>query len=358
MLLRHGAAPPPRAALCRCAHGAHRRRRTRASAAATGAGGGGGGGGGLRARQAELAADLAALLAGPGSDDDATAAAAAQIVEAGAAALLASPDWAGLQAALAAAAREAGGGRAAAAAAAAAGGAGGGSPWGFALRQPGQPRPARPPLVQQAQQAQQAQLQEQAWDWGAVRRMTVLGLGSLGAARRPARPPAPPPRLAFRLGQLSLATALRRAVLRGLDAPPGAFDPDADAWDAALLRRLGFEPLEAEPSHRVAAAASPALLYLPCCPRALVGTVLAANADQLHRLAVLGTSLRSLAETEGLLDALLDGGAGDGGGGGGGAAAALADACRGGRLVEVAAPDCAAHGVGVAVHLWRRAAGA
>lgn len=105
----------------------------------------------------------------------------------------------------------------------------------------------------------------------------------------------------------------------------------------------------------------------------------AANWGHLERLVILGTSMSSHADTQPLLAAL----AGSGGYTGQTAAAsslaaglsrtnmgaaqlqlqqpsllpgsdAVAVAMQHGRVVEVVCPDCAAHGVGVSVHMFRR----
>lgn len=74
------------------------------------------------------------------------------------------------------------------------------------------------------------------------------------------------------------------------------------------------------------------------------------SSERLQRLAILGSSMRSLTDTQGLLQALVTQGAA--GHGGMRAMSAVQQAYAQGRVVEVPCPDCAAHGVGVAVHLF------
>lgn len=75
-----------------------------------------------------------------------------------------------------------------------------------------------------------------------------------------------------------------------------------------------------------------------------------ANLDRLHAMVILGSSMRSHADAAPLLAALE---AADGRQEEGGMTDLVTLLDRQGRLVEVAAPDCAAHGVGVAVHMFR-----
>ncbi|WIA08397.1 hypothetical protein OEZ85_007836 [Tetradesmus obliquus] len=134
----------------------------------------------------------------------------------------------------------------------------------------------------------------------------VLGQGSLGklcADSSKGSPSAPPARLGFRFFQLALAVALQQSLLPGLASAPAAYDPEYDSFDHALLRELGFEVLADEPGFGVAHS-GPALLYMPCCPRELYAAVLAANNGHLQQLAVFGTSMRSLADTQALVAAL------------------------------------------------------
>ncbi|WIA28459.1 hypothetical protein OEZ86_011003 [Tetradesmus obliquus] len=208
----------------------------------------------------------------------------------------------------------------------------------------------------------------------------VLGQGSLGNlyadSSRGSPSALPPARLGFRLFQLALAVALHQALLPGLASAPAAYDPDYDSFDRALLRELGFEVLADEPSYGVAGS-GPALLYMPCCPRELYAAVLAANNGHLQQLAVFGTSMRSLADTQALVAALTAEPAASAAAPAGrsnvinrmldvssaeqssSAVAQQGDvlqlAYKRGCVLEVPCPDCAAHGVGVAVHLFRTA---
>lgn len=145
--------------------------------------------------------------------------------------------------------------------------------WGFALRQPGQPR--------QQQQAPPAAGANKSppppgWDLHRVQQLRVLGLGSTHAllaeqqsSQGAASPP--PARLGFRLMQLALAVALQQHLLPGLTTPPTAFDPEFEPPDVELLSRLGFAVPPLEPGHAVT---GPTLLYMPCCPRHLYSDVL------------------------------------------------------------------------------------
>lgn len=150
--------------------------------------------------------------------------------------------------------------------------------WGFALRQPGQPRQQK---QQQAPPAAGASIPSPppGWDWRRVQQLRVLGLGSIHAllaeqqsSQRPALPPA---RLGFRLMQLALAVALQQHLLPGLTSPPTAFDPDFEPADVELLSRLGFAVPPLEPGHAVT---GPTLVYMPCCPRHLYSDVLVRSA--------------------------------------------------------------------------------
>lgn len=150
--------------------------------------------------------------------------------------------------------------------------------WGFALRQPGQPR-------QQQQQAPPAAAGANipppppGWDRRRVQQLRVLGLGSIHALlaeQQSSKGPTPPPaRLGFRLMQLALAVALQQHLLPGLTSPPTAFDPDFEPADIELLSRLGFAVPPVEPGHAVT---GPTLVYMPCCPRHLYSDVLVRSA--------------------------------------------------------------------------------
>lgn len=99
-----------------------------------------------------------------------------------------------------------------------------------------------------------------------------------------------------------------------------------------------------------------------------------ANWHQLHQIAIFGTSLSSLSNTQALFTALVEKGAGAAAGsptssgssmpGASPSGAAplqqpaadmVSVAFKEGRVVEVLCPDCAAHGVGVSLHTFRPA---
>lgn len=106
----------------------------------------------------------------------------------------------------------------------------------------------------------------------------------------------------------------------------------------------------------------------------------AANQEQLQQLAIFGTSMRSLSDTTALFEALVGGSsleqpmsraaarspaagvcdvqdaqaaALQPGGRPGAAADIVSTAYQQGRVLEVPCPDCAAHGVGASLHLFR-----
>jgi hypothetical protein len=89
----------------------------------------------------------------------------------------------------------------------------------------------------------------------------------------------------------------------------------------------------------------------------------AANNGHLQQLSIFGTSMRSLADTQALVAALTSEpaaatAAAAAAGASQRAAAQQVDvlqlAYQQGCVMEVPSPDCAAHGVGVAVHLFSR----
>jgi hypothetical protein len=104
-----------------------------------------------------------------------------------------------------------------------------------------------------------------------------------------------------------------------------------------------------------------------------------ANWHQLHQVAIFGTTLSSLSNTQALFTALVEEGAagGDPSSSSTGssrsvpgesprdaappqqpAADTVSVAFKEGRVVEVLCPDCAAHGVGVSLHTFRPATAA
>lgn len=103
---------------------------------------------------------------------------------------------------------------------------------------------------------------------------------------------------------------------------------------------------------------------------ALLRLVQAANMpDRLHQLAILGTSMSSLSNTQSLFSALVGEGtdAGSSGTGQLAGSSTLGDAQQQqqqadmvslaymqGRVVELPCPDCSAHGVGVSVHMFKQ----
>eukprot|EP00879_Flechtneria_rotunda_P009819 GHRR01010269.1.p1 GENE.GHRR01010269.1~~GHRR01010269.1.p1 ORF type:complete len:411 (+),score=124.71 GHRR01010269.1:983-2215(+) len=265
-------------------------------------------------------------------------------------------------------------------------GSAGDSRWGFAVRQPtkqklieqtsGKALPGAPLHRQQevttnqgpnsassaGQQVISHPQQFQQWDWSSVRQLVVLGLGSISKAARPGGQHEGPnnlgrSRLHFRLFQLALATALHRHLLPSSQQQPGAWDPDFDSFDAELLTSLGFRVAT---SHTSLPVSCPTLLYMPCCPRDLYSQVLEANWDhhQLAQLAIFGTSMQSLVDSQALFTAwteettahLREGGLVEG------PADYVQRAYRQGVVTEVPCPDCAAHGVGVAIHTFSAAA--
>lgn len=90
--------------------------------------------------------------------------------------------------------------------------------------------------------------------------------------------------------------------------------------------------------------------------------------DRLHQLAILGTSMSSLSNTQSLFSALVSEGAGAGSSEtgqlprsstlGGAQQQQQADmvslAYMQGRVMELPCPDCSAHGVGVSVHIFKQ----
>jgi hypothetical protein len=86
----------------------------------------------------------------------------------------------------------------------------------------------------------------------------------------------------------------------------------------------------------------------------------AANNGNLQQLSIFGTSMRSLADTQALVAALTSGPAAAAAAVGGSKSAVaqqidvLQLVYQQGCVLEVPCPDCAAHGVGVAVHLFSR----
>lgn len=94
-----------------------------------------------------------------------------------------------------------------------------------------------------------------------------------------------------------------------------------------------------------------------------------ANWHQLHQIAIFGTSLSSLSNTQALFTALVEEGAGAAAGSPTSSGSSMAGAAplglqqpaadmvsvafKEGRVVEVLCPDCAAHGVGVSLHTFR-----
>jgi hypothetical protein len=185
-----------------------------------------------------------------------------------------------------------------------------------------------------------------------------------------------------------LATALHQALLTGLHSPPLAWDPAFGQFDRQLLATLGFAAPEEAPDLALPNGVGAALFYMPCCPRELYGELLvsddacracvcmgvgglpdapralvkptrwrvlhrpaqAANLDRLQLLTILGTSMRSHTDTAPLVAALTGAAAGDSQGSSG----VVPLVHQQGRVCEAIAPDCAAHGVGVAVHMFRR----
>jgi hypothetical protein len=80
--------------------------------------------------------------------------------------------------------------------------------------------------------------------------------------------------------------------------------------------------------------------------------------DRLHQLAILGTSMSSLSNTQSLFTALVGEGTGTGSSEAGQQQQQEADmvslAYMQGRVVELPCPDCSAHGVGVSLHTFKQ----
>eukprot|EP00798_Chlamydomonas_sp_ICE-L_P024960 gene24960-10618_t len=203
------------------------------------------------------------------------------------------------------------------------------------------------------------------WQWDDVS-ICVLGLGSIGKYRSQlasGRPATECTRASARLHQLALAVSL-----------PSIFD----AFDVALIHALGGSVTSVDSAGAVTqdaiACLSPTLLYMPCCTRALNAQVADANlrAGSLDRVIILGNSWRTFVESEGLLRAL-SGGAGRGGvmppsiAGSGGTQeqeedpdthnpekwVLLTELTQAGVVSELPAPDFAAHGVAMGLHLFK-----
>lgn len=166
----------------------------------------------------------------------------------------------------------------------------------------------------QQQQVQQTSSGASGWSWHDVQQFAVIGLGSIGRLLAPtsaartgpslsAVSQAPPPaRLAYRLQQLVVATALATSTglihASGPGARPLATDPDFDAFDVELLNSLGFRAHSgpADPLALLPQGGGPrsrTLLYMPCCPRELYTDMLVRWAEVSCPIAAAAHSIGS-----------------------------------------------------------------